>query len=74
MKNNMDIGYLGIILCVLLCVADVKQHNDKVDNMYPDTTDSRQFHYHSELTISYVGYVFTIIVAAAFFIKSCFGG
>ena len=70
----MDFGYLAAILVLLLCMYEIKEHNNKVENLFPDETDTHQYYMRSQLLIPFVGHGLLLIVLIVFFVSSLIRG
>ena len=61
----MDYTYIGLLIILLLCVADLHRHNRKVEEMFPDYGDEKQDKMRRELTIELYGFyllIFALII------------
>ena len=70
----MDFGYLIAIALSLFCIYEIKDHNNKVEQLFPDPADQKQFNMRSELKISLVGHGLLLIALIAYFLSSFFRG
>ena len=66
----MEIGYLVCAIWLIICLVDLYDHNRKVEKMFPDSADPSQNASRRELTVSFYGFGFLIIMLIVFFIRS----
>ena len=66
----MDWGYLICIVWLVICLFDLRDHNKKVEEMFPDHSDKHQNEKRHELTISFYGFGFLILMMLGLFIRS----
>ena len=70
----MEWGYIICAVWLVVCLVDLHNHNNKVNEMFPDHSDRRQNEKRHDLTISFYGFGFLIIMMIGFFIRSVVGG
>ena len=62
------------IICLVLliiCIIEVRQHNEKVEELWPDETyNQKDREMRREMTVSLVGHYFFLLILIGFLIKS----
>ena len=69
----MDFHPIVALFLAVLCLIEVKEHNKKVDQSFPDTTDPQQFHQHERFHIQPIAHYFLLIYTALQFISHFIG-
>ena len=57
-----DFGYIICAIVLAACMTDLYYHNRKVEKMFPDDDDPRQSEKRRELTISFYGFGFLLVL------------
>ncbi len=66
----MDFVWIAVTFFLVLCISDLHNHNKKVEEMFPDTSNQFEYRKRLDLTVSLGSLYFVLIICIIMSIHS----
>ena len=66
----LEYGYIAGLFFLALCIVDIRDHNKKVEEEWPDDSDQHHWHMRQKFRINLIGHYFLAILLAAMLVRN----